>query len=213
MIWELYKEVSAVLGGLKTLRDAQLTKERELEVSRAQLESLQQSKELHQKAKQVIEAVRLLIMQKAHTKIEGVVTYAVRSVIGSATPDFQDRFVLELVTRRNQFEVDFWNQGVDGGKEPLFTSCGGTYWDTASTALLVSIRSLLGVRSLLYLDESGKFVSPDMAEYFAKFLHEISHQLDCQIVLNSHLPHIREFADASFHCTLRNGCSIVENST
>lgn len=191
--------------GRKTL--GVLTSEKQ--VLGASIERCTSEIELLQQARQLCEAVRIYIMQNAHARIERITTYAVQSVIGSINEQSQNRFVIDLVARRNQFEVDFWNEGSDGGREELFSSCGGTYWDVSSTALLISIRSLLGVNSLLYLDEVGKYVSPDMAPHFGEFLRSISHEMNCQIILNSHLPSMSRFADAAFQCRLENGHSVV----
>lgn len=152
--------------------------------------------------------VRAVVTQSAHTQIEDVVTFALQSVL----EDTSNRFVIEFLNRRNQFEVDLWNQRPDGSREDPVEACGGTLCDTLATALLITVGQLLGVRTPLFLDEVGKHISPDMAPRFGQFLRDVSHRLGRQIILVTHSHPVAEFADKQFRITLEKGVSKVRET-
>ena len=179
----------------------------ELDANRVEVAQLKEHEQHLQEAKLICEAVKAFVLQSAHERIENVATFALQSILGDPT----NRFVFEFVSRRNQSEVDIFNEKPDGSREDPLSDCGGTYCDILSNALLTAVCQLLGVNTPLFLDEVGKQISPDIAPRFGQFLRDISHKLGRQIILITHNSPVGEYGDKCFRVSLNNGrAQVVE---
>lgn len=122
--------------------------------------------------------------------IQNIVTDSLKVVF----PDHDTKFNLEFVTTRDTQCIP--SLEVDGRKISMFDSDGYGALDIVSISLRAAYIILEGSEKLLILDEPFRNLSLDRHELAARMLQGLSHKLGIQIIINTHLTHITDFADA-----------------
>lgn len=144
--------------------------------------------------------------QQARGRIEEIVTSALTVVFGEGY-----RFRIDLVTRANRVEADYYLQSGELEtqlSQPDFGRGGGVI-DVITLALRLAILELSGNKGPVFLDEIGKMVSAEYAENVAYFLKEYSQRFGRQIILITHNEKLMGVGDKTFRVTQKNGESVV----
>ena len=160
-----------------------------------------------QKARWVLNEVSKQTQERFKSKVESLVTTAIRSVYGRAL-----RFELIFEEKRNRFECKpvIWEGDVlyENPDEEM----GGGILDVISFALRVILWYLSEnrTRNVLILDEPMKFVGRRLIHQAGRMLREISYKLGLQIILVTHEDELIEIGDKCYHVGYENGESIVK---
>lgn len=125
--------------------------------------------------------------------IEETITLALQSVYGD---DYQ--FIVEFdYTKREQFEVSFYIKHLDVKLEPRKDTCGGGIIDVCSFAARMVCLTLEApeIEAVLILDEPFKNVSSKFVPAVGQMVVDISHLLNLQIIMVTHIDGFIETAD------------------
>lgn len=187
----------------------------ELETERRQLEKglqvLEENKKKEQvyveeatKIRDLIIAVTESMSHDIKEKLSSIVSTALSSVW-----DVPPSFKMELVTRRNQLEVDIFYE--EDGKQYNTKNSGGGVKDVTSFALKVGMWSLSSenLRPTFVMDEPFKDVSPDLQHRVGDLLKKLSDELGIQFIMVSHAEDINISADKTFIVGKRGNYSHV----
>lgn len=161
--------------------------------NRIALAKEKRSIEILQKAKAVIIEVGENTQREIKEYIEETVTLALQSVYGD---DYQ--FIVEFdYTKREQFEVSFYIDHLGIKLEPRKDTCGGGVIDVCSFALRMVCLTLEtpDVEAVLILDEPFKNVSSKFIPLVGQMVVDISHLLNLQIIMVTHIDGFIETAD------------------
>lgn len=166
---------------------------------------------------EVLDKVQILLQKtseyarkqiKGH--IEEIVSSALNIVYGGS-----HKFILELETRANRPEVDYY---LDDGttltklQKPDYDRGGGKI-NIITLALRLGIDELVGDTAPLLLDEIGANVDGEAAVSLAYFLKEYSVSRGRQIVLITHNEALADIADVGLRVSKKNGEAIVKGVT
>lgn len=149
--------------------------------------------EVLQKAKAVVIEVGENTQREIKEYIEETITLALQSVYGN---DYE--FIMEFdYTKREQFEVSFYIKHLDIKLEPRKDTCGGGVIDVCSFAARMVCLTLEApnVESVLVLDEPFKNVSAKFIPAVGQMVLDISHLLDLQVIMVTHVNEFIETAD------------------
>ena len=162
------------------------------------------------KARALLQDVALQTQEQLRFHIEEVVNLALEAV-------FPDPYRLEVdfVERRNKTECDLWFVGDGGERIKPIDAAGGGAVDVAALALRVAVFSLQRPRprSVLVLDEPGRFVSRDLQARFGGMMAELSKRLGIQIIMVTHSEEYIDAADRVFRVGQRRGVSQVKEDS
>lgn len=199
---------------LQQAEKALITKKAEKALLKKQLEHAEKIKDEALLEIMVLEKVALLLQTasefaraQAKSKIEQIVTSALTAVFES-----NYAFRLDIVTRSNRVEVDYFLQS--GSTEVQLSGAdfntGGGIIDVICLAMRLAIIELVGSRGAIVLDEPGKHVSAEFAPNVAVFLKTYSENFHRQIIMVTHNEALSAVADNTIHITQRNGVSIAK---
>jgi DNA repair exonuclease SbcCD ATPase subunit len=188
---------------LKQRKDVVVRKRTENDILAKQMQDneKQMNANLHsltigQEALQFLEDVAQSRRNTMKSKIEGIISDALRVIYG---PDYRIELVYSTKNNRSSLEIELVKKTPKGEVRRTMEGFGGGVSDSISVPLRLLI--LLGSRQtdkVCVLDESYKHVDPERIELVAKFIKEISHKLNMQIVLLSHHEAMQETADVIF---------------
>ena len=164
-----------------------------------QLASLKSKREATEK--------RLSAVKKAHIIIQAVaeqtqnnltfhISKLVTTALSSVDKDFPS-FVMNIVSRRNQTEVDFLFEEFGKQQEPKDSSGGGSI-DIAADSLNMSVWSLNKNRPCFIKDEPFRNLSRDHSVKASKMVKMMCDRLGIQIIMVSHDEEMPTYADAIF---------------
>lgn len=156
-----------------------------------------------QEALQFLEDVAQSRRNTMKTKIEAIISDALRVIYG---PDYRIELVYSAKNNRSSLEIELVKTTPKGEVRRTMEGFGGGVSDSISVPLRLLI--LLGSRQtdrVCVLDESYKHVDLERIELVAKFIKEISHKLNMQIILFSHHEAMQETADVIFQITDAGG--------
>lgn len=157
-----------------------------------------------ERAQVIIQQVAQATQQELEYRISELVTLALSSVF-----PIPYQFKLRFVVRRGKTEADllFLRDGQE--IDPLSASGGGVV-DVAAFALRVALWRLSnGLRPVLVLDESFKWISASYLSLAGEMLRSLSGKMGIQIILVTHLEPLIEAADKVFRVRMQNGVSVV----
>ena len=151
------------------------------------------------KARWVLSEVQKLTQEKCKTRVESLVTMAIKSV-------FDRPFGFELIFERKRDKMEcrpVVYEIVDGVKQEYDdpeNDMGGGILDVISFALRVVLWSMEKprTRNVMILDEPGKNLG-DLVPLFGNILRQISHELKIQLIVITHDPALMEIGDRSYH--------------
>jgi len=172
--------------------------EKKLDDGMSQLEDLEETRVIFQKAAQVTQS-------QLSKRITTIVSSALAAV-------FTDpyTFVIDFVTRRNTTECDLLFEKNGKRKSPLY-SCGYGAADIASLALRVAYWKLDGeARNVLVLDEPLRNLSLDKQPLASMMIKNLSRMEDgLQFIIVTHNSALMESADKCFSVIKENEISHV----
>lgn len=184
---------------------------------------LEQKKDLKEEKKTLDEEVDTLekvsiLFQKTSkyardqgkTQIENLTTRSLEYIFKE---DY--KFEIELSEKRSNPSADFYileeNENGQVRTKPELSKGGGII-DIVSLALRLSFMENYRpkIEGPLILDEPGKHVSEDFVHDIGTFLLEFSKQMDRQIIMITHDPHLAEIGDRTFVVSKNDGISQVQ---
>lgn len=138
------------------------------------------------------------IYQQAALNIQNYLANHFASIVSDALltvfPEKNVQFSVEFVERRNTTECDF-HLTQNGREYSIFNSRGYGMADLISLTLRIAYILLDNVDNVAILDEPFRNLSRDKHELASIFLSKISHELNFQFIINTHISHIEEYAD------------------
>ena len=175
------------------------------EASETKVATYKLDAERAEEARAIIQTVAQATQKELEYHVSEIVSLALAAV-------FEHPYSLRLmfVQRRNKTEADIFFERDGEQFKPIDASGGGAV-DIAAFALRVAMWSLRRPRSrsVLILDEPGKFISVDLRPKMGAMLKEISKRLDLQMIVVSHAEEYIEASDKCFHVSIHNGVSKV----
>ena len=165
---------------------------------------LRDAQEQNIKALKVLQQAAKLAQAQTATKLSGIVTKAIRSVL-----DKPYVFHLEFVERRGVTECDIYVT-LSGNRASILGATGGGLADVCSLALKVAYLLLSKNDRVLFLDECSRHVnSPRQRKLFATVIKTLSQEFKIQFIINTAIPELIEIADNLITVTQTNGVSHV----
>lgn len=164
-----------------------------------------------------LEKVSLLFQKTAQyareqgkTQIENLATRSLQYIFKK-----EYRFEIDLLERRGSSSADFFVvEENDNGyvKTNPELSKGGGIVDIVSLALRLSFMENASpkIQGPLILDEPAKHVSEDYVFDIGNFLLEFSNQMNRQIIMITHNPHLAELSNNTYVVDIEKGISKVE---
>jgi len=163
-----------------------------LESSQEKIKNINLFLEDAKKARVVIQTVANLTQRNLTKRIESLVSTAIMSV-----DKLWPEFIMKIVSRRNQSEVDFFFMEDGQEQEPL-DSCGYGLVDIAADSLNTSIWSLNKNRPTFIKDEPFKNLSKDHHVAASKMMKMLCDNLGIQIIMVSHEEELSSACDRVF---------------
>jgi len=144
----------------------------------------------YKKIQSIFKEASVLTQSFTGTYIQDVVTDSIRIVF----PDRNIKFTIKFVTTRDTQCII----GMEENGKPLslFDSEGYGILDIISISLRAAYIILDNSEKVLILDEPFRNLSLDRHELAARMLSGLSHKLELQIIINTHLTHIEQYADS-----------------
>lgn len=184
-----YKSYEANLNSLIGQKQV-LTQQ--IEDAKTKIGDLQVTRELDEKAIEVLNLVQRSTREKMKEAFENLVTFALQSIYQA---DYQ--FQLEFSSRGNIGELDF-NLKTPGNKDfrnIKDTTAGGTL-DIISLALRFVLLSVLKpkIEGFVCIDEGTKMLSKNYRENEYNFYKHINEKLNRQLIIITHSQEIIDLA-------------------
>jgi len=195
-IFDVLKQRKDVVVRKRTENDILI---KQMQDNEKQMNNNLHSLNIGQEALQFLEDVAQSRRNTMKSKIEGIISDALRVIYG---PDYRIELVYSAKNNRSSLEIELVKNTPKGEVRRTMEGFGGGVSDSISVPLRLLI--LLGSRQtdrVCVLDESYKHVDPERIELVAKFIKEIAHKLQMQIVLFSHHEAMQETADVIFQIT------------
>ena len=143
--------------------------------------------------------------QEIKERVERSTTHALRAVMG----DDSYRFEIAFVERRGKVEADPVLHTAMSDGDPIESNGYGVV-DVVGTTLRLVIKTMLGVRGPLIMDEPAKYLDRERQPNYMRMLREFSEKTGTQIIICTHVTEHIEFADRIFEVTLVDGKSHVQ---
>lgn len=144
----------------------------------------------HKQVREIYQQASLSIQRYLEHHFSSIVTNALATVF----PEKHVEFSVKFIERRNSTECDF--ELTQGGRSySIFNSRGYGMADLISLTLRVAYILLDNVDNAAILDEPFRNLSRDKHELASLFLHRISHEMEFQFIINTHIEHIIDHAD------------------
>lgn len=186
-------ELETIITKKKAERSLLIQQKKDMQTK---VEVLKTKSENHTKARWILSEVAKETQKSFQTKVETLVTSAIRAVFEERP--FQFKLIFEQ--KRNKFECRPVVMEGDNEYEPK-DELGGGIIDIISFAFRVVLWHLENPRSrnLFVLDEPMKFVGKgDLLMRAGRMIKEISHRLGFQIIMVTHEPELAEIADKAW---------------
>lgn len=162
--------------------------QRQVEVETKRLRLARKKVKRCEKAQQIIQLVAENIQNQAHTRIAGLVTRCLEAI-------FEDPYEFKIRFERKRGKTDAVLTFVRDGSEldDPTDECGGGVVDVAAFALRLACLILQKPlrRKLLVLDEPFKFVSEEYRDKLRDLILVLSHELNVQFVVVTHIPELQ----------------------
>ena len=163
-----------------------------------------------EQAREIIREVGLKTQQQLQYHISDITTMALADIF-----DDPYKLVAEFVQRRNKTECDLLFER-DGERVDPIDATGGGAVDVASLALRIVAWSMQNPhsRNTIILDEPLKFLDTrtDRLERASQMIKELSERLDLQFIIVTHEDTLAQYADKTFHVSIRNKISKIEET-
>ncbi|RDV83244.1 ATP-binding protein [Ammonifex thiophilus] len=180
----------------------------ELEEKKRELAACREKEEVLGRAREIFLLAANSAYEHARKALEKAVTSALQAVFG---PEIS--FAIELATRREQQEADFFVISTYGGTQPVKTepteARGGGVVDVISLSLRSALLEHSRLPGILVLDEPGKHVSEEYARQLGEWLRTFSQETGRQILLVTHSDSLAEAGELVYRVEMPQGESRV----
>lgn len=136
------------------------------------------------------------VAQETQTKIRVHIENIVQMALDAVFPD-RYQFHIAFETKRGKTEARIYLEH-DGHESDPMVSHGGGVVDILALALRISAYTLSNTQNVMVMDEPMKWVSRDLQESAAEIIVQLSHELELQFIINTHIPEIISVADKAF---------------
>lgn len=184
--------------GQKQQLDSQI--KREKENIRTLIEEVGYSEE----ALTIVQTVAKQTQEQLQFHISDIVSTALSAIFANPYT-----FKVEFVIKRNKTECELLLERNGRTVDPLSASGGGVV-DITSFALRLALWTLQPTRSIntIIMDEPFKWISKDLLGHASMLLRELSHKLDIQFIIVTHLDELTEGAKR-FEVSIEKGVTTV----
>lgn len=155
------------------------------------------------KARELILAAASITQENVKFNLSNIVNLSMKTVLKDPP-----KFVVDIVTRRNQTEIDLLIEEKGIRQSPL-DSVGGGAIDIIAFALRISLWLLKQSSNVFILDEPFRNVSHSYQEKMGQLLKILSEKMEIQFILISHQKKVDQFSDRVFQVS-KEDYSIVE---
>jgi DNA repair exonuclease SbcCD ATPase subunit len=155
------------------------------------------------KARELIIAAASMTQENVKFHLTSIVDLALNTVL-----DNPPKFIADIVTRRNQTEVDLLIES-DGIVQSPLDAIGGGAIDLISFSLRLSLWMLKQTRKVFILDEPFRNVSHSYQSKVGELLKMLSDKMGIQFILISHQKNVDQYADKIFNVTKNKWSEVV----
>ena len=156
------------------------------------LKEIEIKETLYQKCSVFLQKSADIFKTRHVEQIETVVTQGLHEILGNVNLQF--KVIYEAKKNAIGIEFKIYNSALKETYD-IINSFGGGIADIVAILLRVFFLYKSGIRKVLVLDETGKFISNTYQENFSNFLKTISEKLGIQIILISHKKEVIKSAD------------------
>ena len=169
-----------------------------------QLEDLEQSQEVVDKSHRICQSVAKKTQDSLSVQLDSLINLALETCFPN-----QYKFKTSFIENRGKTELQFVLTDKITGKDndDIIDGFGGGLIDVVSLALRLCLHTLEGSSKLVVLDEPFKFLSQDLRSKAANLIQELSHKLDLQFIIITHIPEIADVGDRLFEVKKIDGIS------
>ena len=169
-----------------------------------QLEDLEQSQEVVDKSHRICQSVAKKTQDSLSVQLDSLINLALETCFPN-----QYKFKTSFIENRGKTELQFVLTDKITGKDndDIIDGFGGGLIDVVSLALRRCLHTLEGSSKLVVLDEPFKFLSQDLRSKAANLIQELSHKLDLQFIIITHIPEIADVGDRLFEVKKIDGIS------
>lgn len=169
-----------------------------------QLEELEQSQEVVDKSHRICQSVAKKTQDSLSVQLDSLINLALETCFPN-----QYEFKTSFIENRGKTELQFVLTDKITGKDndDIIDGFGGGLIDVVSLALRLCLHTLEGSSKLVVLDEPFKFLSQDLRSKAANLIQELSHKLDLQFIIITHIPEIADVGDRLFEVKKIDGIS------
>ena len=170
------------------------------------LEELTKEQETIDRAQRLCQSVAKQTQENLSVQLSGLINLALETCFPG-----QYTFNALFVENRGKTELKFVlvDNKTSQPDDDILSGFGGGLVDVVSLALRLCLHTLEKGDNLIVLDEPFKFLSVDLRPKAAQLLKELSHKLNLQFVIVTHIPEIEEVADKLFRVQKIDGVSVV----
>ena len=193
---EIISKARTELNSLNTL----------ISLKEKQLDELKNSQEVVDKSHRICQSVAKKTQENLSIQLDSLINLALETCFPN-----QYKFKTSFVENRGKTELQFVLTDKITGKDndDIIDSFGGGLVDVVSLALRLCLHTLEGSSKLIVLDEPFKFLSQDLRSRAANLIQELSHKLNLQFIIITHIPEIAEVGDRLFEVKKIDGVSNV----
>lgn len=171
-----------------------------------QLGELKVSQEVVDKSHRICQSVAKKTQENLSIQLDSLINLALETCFPN-----QYEFKTSFTENRGKTELQFVLFDKITGKtnDDILDGFGGGLIDVVSLALRLCLHTLEGSEKLIVLDEPFKFLSQDLRSRASSLLQELSHKLNLQFIIITHIPEIMEVGDRIFEVKKIDGISNV----
>lgn len=198
--------INTIRNQLERAKGSRNQIDKDLKLSQKNIKNIEKEISYSESAQAIISVVAKITQNELRYRIEDPVSLAMQAVFNDPyrmVANFQ-------TTLRGTTECNLGFERNGNIVDPL-SACGGGVVDVASSSLRIGAWSLARPRSrsIIFLDEPGRFISRNKIGLFGQMLRETSQQLNLQIILITHIAELVAVADKVFEVSIHNGVSEV----
>lgn len=210
------EDLNQLLSDLKKQYYTEETKKemllKEQKILQGNIEKLKEDVDTLEKVSILFQKTSKYAREQGKSQIEKLTTRSLQYIF-----DKNYQFEIELNEKRNQSNAEFYvveenENGIVKTKPEL--SKGGGIVDIVSLALRLAFleNSNPKIEGPLILDEPAKHVSSDFTFDIGEFLLLFTKQMNRQIIMITHNPHLASLSENIYKIYQEDGISIVEKS-
>lgn len=197
---EKLREIDNRVASLEALRSYRITHHEALV---KEVEQLTADADLLTKTEQVLLHISTKLLGQSTQTVDKLLTTGLRIVFDDQNLEFR------TVTDKMRGKTAIKFQLLDNGRStPIMDSYGGGVLVVAGVLLRVVTITALGLRRVLFLDESLSMVSSQYLDNTSRLLRKLCDELDFQIVLVTHQEELAAHATSRYRAEAQGGATV-----